>query len=86
MPYPVVWVLKASCFIFVYRYTLHTNERPHGDERRLAYIPHTHSPLFSHFCSTPWLYQTGTVGTYVCVQALIMIYYGLLAVSASVEK
>jgi len=40
----------------------------------------------SHHTSTPFLYQTDPVGTFLCVQFLVIVYYGLLAISNLIEK
>lgn len=56
---------------------------PPNNHQTLIYPP---TIIRARHDSTPWLYLTGTVGTFICVQCLVLIYWGLLAVSKEVEK
>jgi hypothetical protein len=49
-------------------------------------IQHLTPQIPSNHNSTPFLYQTDPVGTFLCVQFLVIVYYGLLAISNLIEK
>ncbi len=85
MPFPVLYVLYISTFVFVYRCAALAPAGlaiPTGNLLHHLAFP---TPS-SHHTSTPFLYQTDPVGTFLCVQFLVIVYYGLLAISNLIEK
>jgi hypothetical protein len=82
MPFPLLYVLYISTFVFVYR-CVHSGCRSRDSNGHHS----AYDPDFSNRKnSTPFLYQTDPVGTFLCVQFLVIVYYGLLAISNLIEK
>ena len=85
MPFPVLYVLHISTFVFVYRCGTVTQASSVLMQRFTHLMDRSNHQHTTHN-SAPFLYQTDPVGTFLCVQFLVIVYYGLLSISVMIEN